>query len=246
MNTKNSKPATARVMSGLTFTFQKPRLATRIAGHIFPTQMKITKFSGMVLSVFAAVAVARADVNIQWNADSYSSFDVTITGTGLNSEGTITSPSGLWQLYFQIYGAYLPNYIPERPIDIGNAGQITFLGQIPPTLDPNPAPNDNIMQAIPYNDFFAPSVPIQDGTSWVHGGFILDPLGWQGWNPIVIISLPQLDDPTTWTWTAEYAATGPGLAPAPEPGTASLALVALLIWAVKAFRRRSDVRPAKS
>lgn len=67
----------------------------------------------LILSLAFASSGSGALVSVAWNADSYSGWEVTLTGTGLFSgtdpvygpsgpavgwTGVVTSPSGLWQL----------------------------------------------------------------------------------------------------------------------------------------------------
>jgi hypothetical protein len=191
--------------------------------------------------VFAVTFAVRADVSIQWNADSYSAFDVIISGSG-SWQGTITSPSGLWQLNANNSFDY-NTYYPSQPIWIGNYGVMTFLGQIPSNIDPNPLPDDNQLKTQVYEDPHSLLDPIQDNNNWSEGFTFLSNLGWSGQVPTTITSLPVVTDSSTWTWISEYTASGPSLAPAtepvPEPETASLGLAALLLLAGRTIRRRA-------
>lgn len=207
--------------------------------------MRITKINTFVLFlVCTATFVTRADVSIQWNADSYSAFDVTISGTG-SWQGTITSPSGLWQLSAQNFLGYDPGGDGQYPgplANIENLGVMTFLGQIPSNLDSTPSPFDNVLETKPYSDFLPLSVPIHDGNTWYSdpfGGPFLVRLGWGGYLPITITSLPVINDSSTWTWVSEYYASGPTLAPVPEPGTVSLGLISVLLLAARTIRGRA-------
>ena len=202
--------------------------------------MKVTILAAVVGLAVSVAVVARADINVQWVQDSYTAFDVVITGAswtpgnsfGTGWEGTFTSPSGLWQLYGQVWGGY--GYGADgNLIDVGNYGGMTFLGSFPLNIDPDPMPSDYTMTTQPYNDFFSPTAPIEDGAGWIHG-FLVEGVGWHGWNPITISSMPVLADTTTWTWTAEFKATGPSLAP--EPRFLSLGFLALLVFAPKRVR----------
>ena len=201
--------------------------------------MKITRINTIVLlSVFATAFVTRANVNIQWNTDSYSAFDVTISGTG-SWQGTITSPSGLWQLNALNTFAYSTGD-PGNPVNIANYGIMTFLGQIPSSIDPNPLPFDNQLKTQGYSDFLPLSAVVQDNNNWGDGFTFLSGLGWGGQVPITVTSMPDVADASTWDWISEYSASGPSLAlePAPEPGAASVGLVGLLLLAGRMIRRR--------
>ena len=230
-------------MSGLTRRAHTITVASGLTGEktdvrmtsVVPVRRKKSSFIQhmkqlVVASLLGFLAVsAAADVTTQWVQDSYSGFDVLFTGTGFDSlptggsgwQATVTSPSGLWQLDTLNFATYKtdPAY-SAFPLEVFNRGTMTFLGQLPVTLDPSPSPGDNILQVKAYDDYFAASAPIQDGTHWF--GCFLVSQGWQGYNPITIDSLPVVTDPTTWTWTAEYVAAGPSLAPIPEPGSVLL------------------------
>jgi hypothetical protein len=200
-----------------------------------------------VLVVLLFLVAKAHSISVYWHEDSYSAFDVTISGTGLDWKGTLTSPSGLWELYSEQYGGYSENVpgFPEGRIDIGHFGQITFLGEIPtnlPEADSGAilAPWDNVMTTTPYDDFFAPSPSIQDGSAWTHPGFIFASLGWTlsnplgPTNPFVITSFPDVTDPSTWTWTVEYASSGGSLRNSvPESGgIGCLGFATLLLFAI--------------
>lgn len=210
-----------------------------------------------------AVSVPAANVNIQWIQDSYSSVDVLFTGTGFDSlpsggnawDATITSPSGLWQLSTLNFASYhsAPDF-SAFPIEVFNRGTLTFLGQLPPDMDPSPSSGDNVMHTEAYDDYFAASGSIQDGTPWgVPFPDFLTQAGWQGYNPINIDSMPVATDPATWTWSAEYAASGPSLSFAPlsfvpEPGSLTIIGSGILLllglrWNSRFWR--TELRPIR-
>jgi len=193
----------------------------------------------IIALLLAVVSAARADINIQWTTDSYSAFDVLISGTG-SWQGTITSPSGLWQLSAQNTFDY-NTYYPTQPIWIGNYGTMTFLGQLPSSIDSNPAPFDNRLMTQLYSDPHS-FLDSHENNNWDEGYTFLSGIGWSGSVPVTVTSFPVVTDPSTWTWTAEYQATGPSLAPTPtpvpEPGTVALVLTSLLILAARTMRRQ--------
>ena len=199
--------------------------------------LKAMKVSAIVLSLVFVVVPAAHAVTVQWNEDSYSAFDVTISGTGLNWDGTITSPSGLWNLDSENRARYVPDVYPDGPIEMSTAGQLTFLGQIPPNLR-----GDVTMSTPHYNDSFPLSVPLRSGVTWAGLTFDGNQQYWRGVNSLVITSIPTLDDTSTWTWAAEYTASGSSLKPVPESGSgaASLALAALLIFVARATCHTSE------
>jgi len=204
--------------------------------------MKATISATIVGLAVSVVTVAHAQVNLQWVEDSYTAFDLVVTGTGESWSDTLTSPSGLWQLEGACWGGYSANGWaghPDLTIDIGSYGKLTFLENIPPSLTGGVTSFANSIHSPPYNGFHPPSVPIQDGNGWlgdaIHG--IGEDLGWGSGErvTITITATPVLEDPTTWLWTEEFKATGQSLVP--EPGSVAIGLLALLVFAPKMVRR---------
>lgn len=101
--------------------------------------MKIVFLLGTIVTAINLQAQIEPTVN--WVSDTYSSFDVILSGTGPAWSGTIFSPSGLWQLdmhnAFGLYSTSLPQFI----VNVDNYGNATFLGQLPPQ-DPAPSQSD--------------------------------------------------------------------------------------------------------
>ena len=199
----------------------------------------------IMLLTLTTVCIAHADLGIIWNTDTDSAFDVAVSGTGVdtsNPDGvagchtTITSPSGLWRLSIIDTATYPAPYLPDR-VNIYNQGKVWYLGtlspDLPPYVDDPMFPYWMVTQG--YNDYLIPSVPLQDGSGW-NMGYLHDTIGWGGYCPFVITSMPDLNDPSTWTWTSEYSASGPALAPVPEAGTLSLLLTGSLLLATQRIR----------
>jgi hypothetical protein len=203
-----------------------------------------------LLGVLIAAGKLQAQPTVDWVSDSYSSFDVILSGTGPGWSGTVTSPSGLWQLSSGNEIAY-PSGITQT-VFIENTGMATFLGQLPPQ-DPAPNPSalppDNTPSLSTfggYQDFFSPVAPIHDGIALTQGYLAaLSPEGWRGMSSISVTSIPNVNDTSTWTWMAEYEASGVSLAP--EPNTSSvIALGAVAGIACGFFKRRKPVFNAKA
>jgi hypothetical protein len=185
---------------------------------------------------------------IDWVSDSSSLFNVTLTGTGAGWSGTITSPSGLWQLNTGNIVGYDGANEASRQVFVENVGNATFEGQLPSQF---PAPNPAAV--VPFNaatigtyggymDYFSPQAPINDKSSLVYG--YLNELSdygpyadWSGICTFCITSMMNPNDPSTWTWTAEYTACGQNLA-TPEPKTISICALAGLFCATWMFCKR--------
>lgn len=181
-----------------------------------------------------------------WISDSYSSFDVVLSGTGPGWFGTITSPSGLWQLDSVNEVEPVVNDINNQTdVQIANFGTATFIGQFPSQyIPPSIAGNDPSAPGVAigtfggYQDEFPPVAPIHDGNNLDAGyliqlgghlvspppGEVVDPsLDWHGSSTISVTSIPDVNDASTWTWNAEYYASGGSLEEIPEPTTLALA-----------------------
>jgi hypothetical protein len=190
-------------------------------------------FVGVLLTVFRIQAAAPS---VRWIYDSYTSFDVVLTGTGPGWSGTITSPSGLWQLQTaNLIGFTSPNPVSSLAF-VENVGDVTFLGQLPSQF-PGPEPSGlspfnttSLATFGGYMDYFTPGAPVTDENSLIYG-FLHDLsedgpyLGWSGMSTIAITSMPNPYNTSTWTWTANYSAFGANLE-VPEPCTLSLAAMA--------------------
>jgi hypothetical protein len=190
-------------------------------------KLKIFRIVATPLVALLMTSQLRANVIINWTADSLSAYDVIISGSGLASDqtfgtaagftGTITSPSGLWQLVSQNYcwnsgpSGGSNGFTPDQDVlQISQEGYVNFLGQL--------ADSGSFMCETPggYTDLFPPNAPLSDG-DMLFGDF-------SGATHFTISSLPDLNAPSTWTWTIEYQASGPTLDVVPEPGTVCLVL----------------------
>lgn len=179
--------------------------------------------------------------SVNWVSDSYSSFDVVLSGTGLGWSGTVTSPSGLWQL--QSYNVLdLEGAGGSSPlVYVDNLGAATFEGQLPsgfPAPDPSADPPFNAATIATFGgywDAFNLGMPINDKNSLICG-YLNEYGDWSGLSTISVTSMPNSCDPSTWTWVAQYYASGDGLA-VPEPGTLSLCGLGVLIGMVRLIQR---------
>ena len=205
-----------------------------------------------ILSVLGGALLAfrlHADPYVNWVSDSYSSFDVILSGTGFGWSGDVLSPSGLWQLSTAntiLYPA--PNGNPDNPPDgrLDNFGQAIFLGSLPSQF---PAPDSNLFNNVsvttqPCGSYFNPAtLGVNSGP--MHYGYLGDLFmyGYQGWNgnaSFTITAIGNVNDPSTWDWTAEYQASGESLGTLPIPEPASAVLVALagcIGWGWSSWRR---------
>jgi PEP-CTERM motif len=180
---------------------------------------------------------------INWVSDSYNSFDVIISGTGLGWSGSITSPSGLWQLQSDnmIDFESANGSQPSSLVFVDNVGTATFEGQLPPQF-PVPDPSTfapfnaaTIGTYGGYEDAFKPVAPIDDKNGLTYG-FLNEYGGWSGMSTISITTMPNEYNPSTWRWVVQYSACGDNL-DAPEPGTLSLFGLGVLIGVVRMVQR---------
>ncbi len=212
---------------------------------------KASNVLAFLLMMLATVCKLQAGPDITWISDSYNSFDVVLSGTGLGWSGTITSPNGLWQLQT----ANLIEYPAPQPtsslVCIENVGDATYLGQLPSNLpapdpsDPSPFNTASISTYGGYMDYFKPVAPIADGSSLDYGisandlsdsGAYQD---WSGMSTITITSLPNPCDPSTWCWIANYAASGESLE-APEPKVMAICAMGMMMWGCFVGRKKGS------
>jgi len=184
-----------------------------------------------------------------WISDGYDSFDVVLNGTGPGWSGSINSPSGLWQVYSWDYVAY--NTALEPSVLVGNDGAGVYLGQLPPEypsagqFNPNAnAGGPSIHDVQSYTDVFTPGTTITDQNALSAGylagvGMTGYPyLDWTGMATLSITSMPDLNDASTWTWSAECSASGTslitlsGLTFVPEPGAVSIGILGAILGIV--------------
>ncbi len=201
----------------------------------------------------------QADPFVDWVSDSFSSFDVILTGTGPGWTGTITSSSGLWQFHSanNIQYPFLSSNPELPPVMLGNSGYMTFLGPLPSQFtSPDPLSifsTASIGTAGGFMQFFDPLAPINVGSPINYGylaelSFYGSYQNWVGSSTFSVTSIPDVNDVSTWTWQAEYQASGQSLqvvTPVPEPNTTALvALAALLGIAFKFCKsRKPDKAP---
>jgi hypothetical protein len=222
---------------------ENPVNSRLFAKILIPSRGWLLTFLGLLLTVCRLQA---AGPSVDWISDSDSSFDVILSGTGSGWSGSVTSPSGLWQLLSaNIIDLTCPTPTSSL-VFVDNVGNATFLGQLPPQM---PAPDPSA--TAPFNtasigtyggymDYFSPNAPITDENSLVYG-FLhdLSDCGpyqdWSGLSTISVTSMPNPNDISTWTWVANYAACGANLE-APEPNTVSFLAVAAILGIGCRFR----------
>jgi len=179
-----------------------------------------------------------ADPSVDWISDSYSSFDVILSGTGSGWSGTITSPSGLWQLFSANLIQYPSN--SGSSVMMNNSGMATYQGALPswcPAPDPSGVIHTVSITAPPGNtEYHDPNSPFSDRNPMNYGylcelSFFGSFQNWRGMSDFSVTSIPNANDPSTWAWTAEYSASGEslGVAPVPEPGILSFAALAAIL-----------------
>jgi hypothetical protein len=195
----------------------------------------------MLLGALMMACKLQAGLSVDWISDSPSSFDVILTGTGPGWSGTVTSPSGLWQLSSANIIDYPISEQNSPQVFVDNTGVATFLGSLSPQL-PGPDPSSPAPFNTPslgtyggYQDYFNPVAPIKDGNGLIYG--YLAGLGWGGMSTISITSMPNLNNASNWGWTANYSACGESLS-TPEPNTISIAALAGMFIIAPAFLKK--------
>jgi hypothetical protein len=190
--------------------------------------MKITH---LFLGALMLVCKLQAGPSVDWISDSYGSFNVVLSGVGPGWSGTIMSPSGLWQLSSANIIYYPVSEANASKVFIDNAGAATFLGSLSSQFtepDPTAFPPFNTVSIGTYGgyqDYFYPTAPIKDGNPLVYG--YLSGLDWSGMSIFSITSMANVNDPSSWAWTASYSACGENLE-APEPNTISFGALAVM------------------
>jgi len=186
-----------------------------------------------------------------WVSDGYNSFDVILTGAGLGWSGNITSPSGLWDLNSQNVVQY-PG-AQTGMVSIQNSGVATFFGQLPSQYTPIvPGHSYGGPTGIAIGTFgtygpdgYSIGGPINDGAGLTVGYLVnlgsniypgpVNPLAWSGVGTISVTSIPNVNDVSTWTWSAEWKASGGSLA-VPEPSVISMSVLAMALGMAFRFR----------
>jgi hypothetical protein len=204
-------------------------------------KIKKMKIACVLLGALMATCKLQAGPSVDWISDSSSSFDVVLTGTGPGWSGTVTSPSGLWQLSSADIIDYPASGQNSSEVFIDNSGVATYLGALSPQFPaPDPAafaPFNTVSIGTygGYQDYFNPLAPINDGNSLIYG--YLAGLDWSGMSTITVTSMPSLNSTSGWDWSANYSACGGSLA-APEPSPISLAALAGVIIIASSFREK--------
>jgi hypothetical protein len=197
------------------------------------------KMTCLLLGAFMSVCKLQAGPSVDWISDSCGSFNVVLSGTGPGWSGTITSPSGLWQLSSANIIYYPVSEQNSSKVSIENVGAATFLGALSPQFSkPDPAAfppynTASIGTYGGYQDYFNPSAPIKDENPLVYG--YLTGMDWGGTSTISITSMPNVNDISSWAWTASYSACGESLE-APEPNTLSIGALAAIFGMAYGFR----------
>ena len=143
----------------------------------------------------------------------------------------------------------------DNSIILDNYGSATFLGTLSyglPTPDPSSLTSSlSLSTEGGYMQPFNPAGAVSALNPMNYGfltelSFYGSYQNWNGSSSLSITSLPDLNDTSTWTWQAEYKASGQnlGLAPVPEPQTVSIGVLALvlgILW----VRLRNRQKPAR-
>jgi VPDSG-CTERM motif len=189
------------------------------------------------LLLLAVNAAHSTITSIDWiEDDSYSRFDARITGVGLPYVDTITSPSGLWQLYTKNVGFLYETGNPEVGTMIATSiyATLDFLGG---------SARANHSEASAYLELFPASL-----TSFGSGAVLLGIFPdnaktrndfWEGQIFLAVTSIPDLSDNSTWTWVANYHAVGGSLRPVPDSGT-TFGLFSFALAGVLLLKRAKD------
>ncbi|HXC97709.1 MAG TPA: hypothetical protein VN048_00100 [Verrucomicrobiae bacterium] len=198
------------------------------------------KTACMFVGVLMAACRLHAGLSVDWISDSYDSFDVVLSGTGPGWSGTITSPSGLWQLSSANIIYYPAPGQNSLKVFVDNTGVATYLGSLsaqfvaPNQSAPAPFNTASIGTYGGYQDYFNPAGPINDKNSLVYG--YLSGLDWSGMSTISFTLMPNLNDPSNWAWTANYSACGESLE-APEPNTICIGALGALLGMAFGLRK---------
>jgi hypothetical protein len=199
------------------------------------------KTTWILLGALVTACKLQAGPSIVWISDSYNSFDVMLSGTGLGWSGTVTSPSGLWQLSSANIIEYPAPGQNASLVSIENVGVATFLGSLSPQFpQPDPsalAPFNAVSLGTygGYEDYFSPVAPIDDRNSLVYG--YLAGLDWSGMSTITVTLIPNTINVSSWQWIATYSASGESLE-APEPNTISIAALAIIFGMAALFCKK--------
>jgi hypothetical protein len=206
----------------------------------------------IVFSFLGALTIAcklQASPSVDWVSDSAGSLGVILTGNGPGWSGTVTSPSGLWQLTSANIVDYPTPNQSSPLVLIENSGVATFLGSLSPQFampDPSalaPFNSASLGTFGGYQDFFSPTAPIRDGTPLDDG--YLAGLHWSGMSTLSVTSIPNVINTSCWAWTASYSACGESLE-APEPSTISIGTLAVIFGLASIFRKKLEARQPTS
>lgn len=182
------------------------------------------KLVALIFCVPIGVSSACAQ-SVTWSADTNFQYGLSITGVG-QPEGTVDSPSGLWQLNysFQFFES-------GSSINLQQSKSVAW-------FQPDPAAG---LIYPSYADVLFSPVPAQD---WNNSDptLSLGGTGWSGYLDITITSQPNVNDPSTWQWVVTSGGSGPPLdVPEPKWSIWLFVLAAIVHVARKARRSR---RPA--
>jgi hypothetical protein len=132
--------------------------------------------------------------------------NISLSGTGGFGYQTFVSPSGLWRLDAVLLGGFYERTNPDWApgvVEISIEGKLTYLG------------SGGYLDSPHYNGDFKLGEPTYiTGNRW-YGASEYPITPWTGTNLLTITSIPILEDSSTWTWVAQYQASGPRV---PESG----------------------------